>query len=122
MVERRRVLSERPNERVVYQLVRPPLVARRQSMVRFTREDAPDGRAVHIAFDSVPGELPERADAVRVGLIRGDWRFEGDGERGTWLDYRCVIDPGGGLPAWLVANAQQDLALALVREVIALAR
>ncbi len=122
MVERRKVLSERANERVVYQVVRPPLVSRRQSVVRFTREDAPDGRLVHISFDSVPGELPEHLDAVRVGLIRGDWRFESDGDHATWLDYRCVSDPGGGLPAWLVANAQQDLAVAFVREVMALAR
>jgi hypothetical protein len=86
-----------------------------------TREDARDGHTALIAFTSLEGELLEHEDAVRIPLIRGAWRFDAAPEGGTWLDYRCLSDPGGGLPPWLVANAQHDLAVSLVREVMALA-
>jgi hypothetical protein len=122
LVQRRVVLSDRPSERVVYQVVNPPVVSRRQSLVRFHREDSDQGKTIHISFATVDGPLPEQVDAVRVALIRGDWSFQADPAGGTWVEHRIVSDPGGGLPPWLAAGTQQDIAVKLVREVVERAR
>ncbi len=117
MVERRLVVSEGPQERVVWQVIRPPVVARRESLIRFKKSDS--AAAVSIDFASEDGPTPERVDAVRVALVRGQWRFEVDPSGGTRVEHRCQSDPGGGVPAWLARGAQEDILLSLVREHLA---
>jgi len=118
MVEQRLVLSEAPREKLVWQLLHPPVVERREALVRFRRDDASD--AVHIAYESEAGPTPlgpRAPPAVRV-TVRGSWRFEVEGAGSTRVEHRCLSDPGGGLPSWLVKGAQEDMAVALVREAV----
>jgi hypothetical protein len=120
LVERRLVLLDAPRERLVWQVLRPPVVSRRESLVRAFRTDARNH--VSITFASEPGPPPEKiADTVRVPLIRGDWQFEADPAGGTRVQHRCVSDPGGGVPPWLARGAQEDIIISLVRETLLLA-
>ncbi len=119
MVERREILEESEHERLVWQVVRPPVVSRRESLIRFTRECDALG-TVTIEFHSEPG--PSRTtDAVRI-MARGRWVFTPDAEGGTWLEHTVLSDPGGSVPPFLAVGSQQDMAVALVREALERAR
>lgn len=121
LVERRQVLEDGPRERLVWQLLRPPVVSRRESLIRMTRTDARD--RVSINFASELGDSPTKvANTVRVALVRGQWQFEVDPAGGTRVEHRCVSDPGGGVPPWLARGAQEDIIVSLVREMLQRAR
>lgn len=121
MVERRLVLVDRPDSKLVYQLMRPPLVSRRESLLRLERQVSADG-VITIQVRSDGGELPERhADAVRMPLVRISWRIEPDGAGGASFDYRCLSEPGGGVPAWLAFNTQLGVSVDIVRDAVAFA-
>lgn len=113
LVERRMVLLDGVRERLVWQLLRPPVVSRRESLVRSVRN------ALSITFSSEPGPPPVKTqDTVRVPLVRGQWLFEPDGAGGTKVEHRCVSDPGGGVPPWLARGAQEEIIVSLVRETL----
>jgi hypothetical protein len=116
LIEQRVVLSEAPGEQLVWEVVRPPLVSRREVTLRYTREAARGQWLVR--FVSEDGAARARG-TVRVRLVRGLWRFTDDGQGGSYVEHCIVSDPGGDVPAWLAAGAQQDLAVALVREAVA---
>lgn len=117
MLERRLVVSEGPHERVVWSVVRPPLVSVRESLIRFTRVER-EG-AVQIVFESTEGAPPDaHKGGVRV-TVRGLWSFEPDAAGGTRVEHRILSNPGGGLAPWLVKGTQQDLVTAVVRETVA---
>jgi len=117
MVERRLVVHESTGERLVWSLLRPPMVSARESLIRFKREGGAVG-AVSITFQSEPGATPvSEKSGLRVN-VQGGWRFEPDGQGGTRVEHFITSDPGGGLPAWLVKGAQEDMAVALVKEVV----
>lgn len=118
MLERRLVVSDAPRERLVFSVVRAPVVAKRESLIRFKRAEEPEG-VVQIVFESEAGVRPVGVEeGVRV-RVRGLWRFVPDGRGGTMVEHRVVSDPGGGLPPWMVKGAQQELVVSLVREAIA---
>ena len=117
LVERRMVLFDAPHERLVWQLLHPPVVSRRESLVRMFRTDARD--RVSITFASEAGPPPVKTgDAVRVPLVRGQWQFDADPAGGTRVEHRCVSDPGGGVPPWLARGTQEDIIVSLVRETL----
>jgi hypothetical protein len=122
LVERRQVLQETPSSRLVWQVIRPPVVARRESLIRFSREHQSSGAFV-VQFHSEDGAMPEHLDdAVRVGLVRGSWKFVPDGAGGAFVEHVVLSEPGGGVPPWLAVGTQENLALDMVREVLAQAR
>lgn len=117
LVERRLVLLDAPHERLVWQLLHPPVLSRRESLVRLIRTDASDH--ISIAFASEPGAPPiPTANTVRVALVRGEWKFEVDPSGGTRVQHRCVSDPGGGVPPWLARSTQEAFIVSLVRETL----
>lgn len=118
LVERRMVLLDAPHERLVWQLLRPPVVSRRDSLVRMFRTDARDRVSIHFASEAGPAPV-KIGTAVRVPLVRGQWQFEVDPAGGTKVEHRCVSDPGGGVPVWLARGAQEDIIVSMVRETLA---
>jgi hypothetical protein len=118
MLERRMVVSDGPRERLVWSVVRPPLIDRRESLIRFKKEEEPEG-VVQIVFESEAGATPvqDLGSSVRV-QVHGAWRFVPDGRGGSTVEHRVKSDPGGGLPPWMVKGPQEDLAISLVREAI----
>lgn len=121
MVERRLVLDDQPNSKLVYQLMRPPLVSRRESLLRLERQTSVGG-VITIQVRTDEGALPERhADAVRMPLVRTSWRVEPDGAGGATFEYRCLSEPGGGVPAWLAFSTQVGVSVDIVRDVVGVA-
>lgn len=120
LVERRQVLQETANSRLVWQLLQPPVVSRRESLIRYSREHESSG-AIIVRFQSETGQAPQHAEnAVKVGLVRGSWKFVPDGSGGTYIEHTCLSEPGGDIPPWLALSSQEDMAIALLREVVSL--
>jgi hypothetical protein len=115
-LERRDVLSSEANARVERHLIQAPVLGRRESILRFTRQVNEQGS---IAIDFASGPLPEGvpSQAPPTYLVRGAWRFTGDQAGGTLVEFRSVSDPGG-LPAFLAVGAARELAMAQVRDAI----
>lgn len=66
-----------------------------------TTRDAATG-TVSIAVHAAPDHHPEQPDRVRVRHARGEWRLEPIGEDRTRVTFRMHLDPGGGVPEWLI--------------------
>jgi hypothetical protein len=115
-LEKREVLRQAPDQRLIYLRVRPPIVGVRACVLRQTRDLDERSGKWRVAFRPVrvlPGDgVPPFAQ------LRGEWCFEPDGAGGTRLIYTTLIDIGG-VPALLARGAQRDAALATVREIIA---
>jgi hypothetical protein len=62
-----------------------------------------DGRMRSYWVTDNSGCLPERRGVVRVLSNDGEWMLEPiDGGRRTHVVYRCHIEVGGHVPAWMV--------------------
>lgn len=101
--EQARLLRSDENGAVYYMEINPPVVARRDYCFRVAFDHLPDGklRSHWVAENS--GCLPERSGIVRVRSTDGQWVLspQGDGRR-TLAEYRCHIEVGGQVPAWMV--------------------
>lgn len=113
MIEQRKVLTETAQERLVWSVMRPPVISRRESFIRFQKR----GDRTHsiIDFASENGDSPEGTNALRM-RIRGAWNFEVDPTGGTRVEHRILSDPGGSVPPWLVKGTQADFVVKIVRE------
>lgn len=69
-----------------------------------TRRDPATG-TVSIAVRADPDRLPERPERVRVRHARGEWRLEPVPPAQTRVTFTMHLEPGGGVPEWLI-NAQ----------------
>jgi START domain len=119
MIKRRDLLLDTPDERLVYQQVKTPIVSDRDLVVRLKRVfDRATG--VHqILFNSDEPSGPSVADGhVRVHVIRGSWTFEPSAQ-GTIVTYACLSDPAGSLPAWIARGQQLEVAKTLLKEALA---
>jgi hypothetical protein len=115
-LEKREVLRQAPDQRLIYLRVRPPIVGARACVLRQTRDLDERSGNWRVAFRPVkilPGD-----GATPFAQLRGEWRFEPDREGGTRVIYTTLIDIGG-VPALFARGAQRDAALATVREIIA---
>ena len=112
----RRVLEEAATERVEWQLMRLPMVATRETVLRFER--ATRGETATIRYAAIPREAPRDSGAVRMRRLQGGWTFSPDPRGGTLVEHRVLSDPGGEVPEWLARSTQQDVAIAVVRELL----
>ncbi len=118
MLKRRDVLFEGPDERVMYEQVKTPIISDRDFTVRLKRlfDDKSGVHQILFHADNAAGP-PERTGHVRVQLIRGSWTFEPD-DHGTWVTYACLSDPAGSLPPWIARGQQIEAAFTLLREAL----
>jgi hypothetical protein len=115
-LEKRQVLRQAPDQRLIYLRVRPPVVGARACVLRQTRDlDEASGRC-RVTFR--PVQVLPNDGTPPFAQLRGEWRFEPDGQGGSRLIYTTLIDIGG-VPAVFARGAQRDAALATVREIIA---
>lgn len=121
MVARREVLAEGRAEQVVYSLFTPPLVGKRESTIRFTRS-AEGGGGVRIAYGTRPDTATPREEGAVQMKVRGLWTLKPDGTGGTFLEHRCLSDPGAGVTPFMAVGTQRDTLVAVARDVIARAR
>jgi len=77
-------------------------VSDRDNVFRSVTERDEDSGVVVIHVTAAPDYHPEQADRVRVRKANGSWKLEPlDGER-TRVTFIMHLEPGGGIPKWLV--------------------
>ena len=66
-----------------------------------TSRDAGTG-VVEIVVDAEPDYYPVQVDRIRVQKAHGSWRLEPIGEDETRVTFMMHLEPGGGVPEWLI--------------------
>ncbi|MBK7864703.1 MAG: hypothetical protein IPJ65_40105 [Archangiaceae bacterium] len=115
-LEQSRVLSETESERRLFLSYRPPLISRRQCVLRQSRWVEPGTGVQHLRFSALP-YTPGKG-ALPFAHLRGEWVFEPTGAGRARVVYTTLVDVGG-VPAVLARAQQLDAAVATVREVVA---
>lgn len=106
----RRVLSDGPTERVVYEQLRPSLVSPRDYVLRFRRSG--DDAGCQVTYETDEALAPPLPDGmVRIRRMWGRWQFAptDGGTAVTWVSY---ADPAGALPPFLVEGGRRTEARA----------
>ena len=101
--EQAKLLRREGEAAVYYMEINPPVVARRDYCFKVEFEHRPDG-VLRSHWQVEPkGCLPERRGIVRVQSTDGEWILEPrDGGKKTHARYRCHIEVGGQVTAWMV--------------------
>lgn len=68
--------------------------------IRFQMD--PATRILSVFADDVSGMVPLKKEVVRVPHWRAVWTIRALDAKRLRVEYRFAVDPGGGLPAWLV--------------------
>ena len=114
-IEKQVVLNETANERLQFVVFNPPLLSRREALIRSRRIFNPSTGAWHVRVCAEAGAAPTE-QAIRVKAIESEWHFLPDGHGGTDVQYVTRVD--FGFPSWVVAGFQPQIALEALREVI----
>jgi hypothetical protein len=73
-------------------------------------EIQPEKHTVLVRFKAVSSPLQgEVGDVVRMRRLRGYYKLTALSDSRTRVEYQVDADPGGSLPAWVVAMASEDL-------------
>jgi len=76
--------------------------ANRDFVAHLTVTQDPETKVVTIDGPAVPGFVPEKKGIVRVNESVGKWLITPVGNDKVSVIYTLHMDPGGGLPSWLV--------------------
>jgi len=117
-LKHREILSDKPDELVLYDQIRTPVVSDRDYTVVVRRYTVGARTIFECRTANERGPAPARG-YVRIPLIDAGWYVEPDGRGGTRLGYFAYSEPGGSVPAFLVRGAEQDRAM---RDVIRMAK
>ena len=110
-LKHREILSERPDELVIYDQIRTPIVSDRDYTIVVKRRT--DGARVRFECETANDKGPPPAKGyVRIPVVRAGWTVAPDGHGGTRVGYFAYSEPGGSVPAWLVRRAQAERSLA----------
>lgn len=114
----RTVLAEKENERVLYDQLSPPLVAKRDYVVR-ARKEVVSETTCRMSFGPAPDfEQPVPEGWVRITKFGGLWTFERQADGKTALTYVVHSDPAGSIPPFLAEGSRRTIALKWVRMII----
>jgi hypothetical protein len=101
-----RLLSRDETSSYYYMEITPPVISRRDYCIHVSmqRIEGDKLRSYWVADNSAC--LPERKGIVRVHHNEGEWILAPiDGGRRSYVVYRCHIEVGGAVPAWMVNSA-----------------
>ena len=116
-VKLRRVLEEKPDERIIYDQISAPVVSDRDYAVRIQR--IRDGQSCGTVFEAVNSLAPPLPEGfVRIEKLRGSWRFEPDPSGKTRAVYTALTDPGGSVPAFLAEGSRRKIGLRWVKLIL----
>jgi hypothetical protein len=117
-VKLRRIVLEKPDERVTYDQIAAPLVSDRDYAFRIRRQAAADG-SCRVMFEAA-NELapPLQPGWVRIEQLRGSWTFTPEGG-GAHVVYVIYTDPGGSLPAFVVEGGSRKAARRSMKRILA---
>lgn len=99
-----RLLARDNGQSFYYMEINPPVIARRDYCIRVGMQRSPNGTLrSYWMTDNASCPVSERRGIVRVPSNSGEWILEPiDGGRRTHVTYRCHIEVGGQVPAWMV--------------------
>lgn len=110
-LQHRDILSEKPDELVMYDQIHTPVVSDRDYTVRVRRYTV--GARIWFECNTANERGPAPAPGyVRIPVVAAGWYVGPDGRGGTRLGYFAYSEPGGSVPAFLVRGAQADRSLA----------
>lgn len=113
MLKHRDVLAESPNELLIYDQIRTPVVSDRDYVIKVTRTyDAALDRTAFRCMSVANAGPPVAAGHVRIPIIRAGWLIEPSAGAGTRLTYYAYSEPGGLITAILARGAQADRSMA----------
>lgn len=116
-LKHRDLLHEAPDELVIYDQIRTPVVSDRDYTVVVTRRRLGERVEIHCDVANERGPGPQKG-YVRIPLVHGGWTVAPDGHGGTRLGYFAFSEPGGALPAFVVRRAQAERSLADVARMV----
>lgn len=105
-----KVLRDGEDQRVVYDQISQPLVAKRDFAMTVRRERLAEGtcRVRFRATNELAPPLPE--GFVRMDRVWGQWLIEAQPSGGAKLTHTLFSDPAGAIPPFLVHGAQRKSA------------
>jgi hypothetical protein len=113
-VARREMLSDGPQERVYWDLVRAAPVSDRDVILKMSRRVDARG-AYNARFDSISDDRkPEKDGVIRI-IVRGTWHIVPLPSGGAEFTYEIYSDPAGDIPPFMVTAASRDAALRVAR-------
>ncbi len=77
-------------------------VSDRDNVLRSVLSRNVESGLVEIRLTANPDHYPEQAGRVRVRRAQGLWRFEPLDESRTRVTFQMHLEPGGGVPQWLI--------------------
>lgn len=77
-------------------------VSDRDNVLRSVLSRNAESGVVEITVTANPDHYPEQDGRVRVRRARGLWRFEPVSESRTRVTFQMHLEPGGGVPQWLI--------------------
>lgn len=111
-LKHRDVLAESPNELLIYDQIRTPVVSDRDYVIKVTRTHDPAlGRTAFRCMSVANVGPPVATGHVRIPIIRAGWVVE-PSAAGTRLTYYAYSEPGGLITAILARGAQADRSMA----------
>lgn len=103
-----KVLEDGADQRLVYNQISKPVVAKRDYAMTVARERLPSG-VCRIRFRATNDLAPTKPEGfVRMDGLWGEWIFEPRAEGGTMLTYTLFSDPSGSVPPFLVHGSQRS--------------
>ncbi len=118
----RQVLFQAADERVTHDQISPPLVSKRDYVVRARRNRQADGSCT-MTFESTTDLAPPVPEGwVRITKLKGFWRFEPAGEGKTRVTYVVHSDPGGSIPPFLAEGSRRTMAMKWLKMIVGRAK
>jgi ribosome-associated toxin RatA of RatAB toxin-antitoxin module len=77
-------------------------VSERDNVFRSVMSRDEASGTIELTLTANPDHYPEQDGRVRVRHARGSWRFEPLGPTRTRITFQMHLDPGGGVPQWLM--------------------
>lgn len=86
-------------------------ISDRDNVLRAVTKKDREAGIVQISVVAAPDAHPEQEDYVRVREAHGKWILESIGERKTRVLFQMHLEPGGGIPQWLINASVVDTPL-----------
>jgi len=110
-LKHRDILSQGPDELVIYDQIHTPVVSDRDYTIVVRRRRVGTRVSFECQTANERGPAPQKG-YVRIPAIAAGWYVEPGARGGTRLGYFAYSEPGGSVPAFLVRGAQADRSMA----------